>query len=413
MFGLPNLSKLSLAHAPQATGVAPDAQRPRPPLVKQDMLSLLPGDVRANTLASGNVQSMCAAARVLSETNRELRDTTAWMELVARYDMPVPWPVKTATVKEWRLYVMRWCNYVNPMDDLSRQVVLAKLKFASDQVGFNWVIHMTGAEYTPERSLLWASGIGHADVVRRLIAAGVVFDHANQDGNTPLFKASWNGHSDVVRELIRAGVNLDWVSEYGWTALSLASHNGQEDVVDVLIGAKANVNIADEGEGITALMHASRQGNVAIVKLLIAASSSINTENFYGRTALMQAIYKGPAEVVAVVNVLIGARANVNTRDAEGWTPLALASRNGYVHIVELLLRGGANLEATNDYGLTALMHASQSGHAEIVRLLLNNKADVNHSDEDGDTALWYALGPPHQDIVALLIAAGASQVAA
>jgi ankyrin repeat protein len=89
---------------------------------------------------------------------------------------------------------------------------------------------------------------------------------------TALIAAAHLGHADVVRMLIAAKAPLDHVNNLGWTALieSIVLGNGGKnhtDTLEALVKAGANVNIADR-EGNTPLTLAKRRGYKEMVAIL-------------------------------------------------------------------------------------------------------------------------------------------------
>jgi len=94
---------------------------------------------------------------------------------------------------------------------------------------------------------------------------------------TALIAAAHLGHAEVVRVLIAAGAPLDHVNNLGWTALmeSIVLGNGGKnhtDSLEALVKAGANVNISDR-QGVTPLGHAKSRGYAAMVKILDAAGA--------------------------------------------------------------------------------------------------------------------------------------------
>lgn len=94
---------------------------------------------------------------------------------------------------------------------------------------------------------------------------------------TALIAAAHLGHAEVVRVLIAAGAPLDHVNNLGWTALmeSIVLGNGGKthtDTLEALVKAGANVNIADR-QGVTPLGHAKSRGYGEMVKVLEAAGA--------------------------------------------------------------------------------------------------------------------------------------------
>src|SRR3954469_6058356 len=94
---------------------------------------------------------------------------------------------------------------------------------------------------------------------------------------TALIAAAHLGHAEVVRVLIAAGAPLDHVNNLGWTALmeSIVLGNGgkaHSDTLEALVKAGANVNIADR-QGVTPLGHAKSRGYGEMVRILEGAGA--------------------------------------------------------------------------------------------------------------------------------------------
>jgi ankyrin repeat protein len=94
---------------------------------------------------------------------------------------------------------------------------------------------------------------------------------------TALIAAAHLGHAEVVRILIAAKAPLNHVNNLGWTALmeSIVLGNGGKnhtDTLKALVDAGADVNIADR-QGTTPLQHARRRGYVEMARILEAAGA--------------------------------------------------------------------------------------------------------------------------------------------
>jgi uncharacterized protein len=92
---------------------------------------------------------------------------------------------------------------------------------------------------------------------------------------TALIAAAHLGHAEVVRTLIAAKAPLDHVNNLGWTALmeSIVLGNGGKahtETLAALVQAGANLNIADR-QGVTPLGHARARGYAEMVRILEAA----------------------------------------------------------------------------------------------------------------------------------------------
>ena len=94
---------------------------------------------------------------------------------------------------------------------------------------------------------------------------------------TALIAAAHLGHADIVRMLIAAGAPLDHVNNLGWTALmeSIVLGDGGKnhtDTLQALVAAGADVHIADRAN-VTPLQHARSRKYTEMIKILEAAGA--------------------------------------------------------------------------------------------------------------------------------------------
>lgn len=88
-------------------------------------------------------------------------------------------------------------------------------------------------------ALIAAAHLGHAEVVRRLIAAGAPLDHVNNLGWTALIEAVILGdggeaHQATVRALVEAGADRELGDSDGMTPLAHAEWRGYEEIAAIL-----------------------------------------------------------------------------------------------------------------------------------------------------------------------------------
>ena len=93
-------------------------------------------------------------------------------------------------------------------------------------------------------ALIAAAHLGHAGVVRQLIAAGAPLDHVNNLHWTALIESIVLGdgrarHLDTLRALVQAGANLQLADRQGQTPLQLAKSRGYQEMVKLLEAAGA------------------------------------------------------------------------------------------------------------------------------------------------------------------------------
>ena len=63
-------------------------------------------------------------------------------------------------------------------------------------------------------------------------------DARDEEGSTPLMKASTNGHADIAELLLEAGAEKDSCDRGGFTALIYAALRGHAQVVQLLLLAE-------------------------------------------------------------------------------------------------------------------------------------------------------------------------------
>ncbi|GAW24463.1 hypothetical protein ANO14919_140480 [Xylariales sp. No.14919] len=82
-----------------------------------------------------------------------------------------------------------------------------------------------------------------------------------------------------------------------------------------------------------------------------------------------------------------------------GWTALGAAADDGRLEAAQLI-EGGAALHHKSKAGVTALYLASRNGFVQLVELLLEHGADPNIHTESGKTPLHLAASGGHVEVV-------------
>jgi ankyrin repeat protein len=100
---------------------------------------------------------------------------------------------------------------------------------------------------------------------------------------------------------------------------------------------------------------------------------------YYIRTsnhlALPWAAYHGLTNTVLKF-LDLGANVQATLNNDKGATALHLASKSGYLVIVEILIQSGAHINARTSKGVIPLHGAVVRGHEHITRVLLESGAD-------------------------------------
>ena len=117
------------------------------------------------------------------------------------------------------------------------------------------------------------------DKIKLLLAHGADVNFKDEDGYTPLGRASRNGRAEIVKLLLAHDADVNVKNYNGNTPLYWASYNGHSEIVKVLLAHGADVN-AKNCNGNTALRWVSVYGRTEIVKLLIDHGAKFHVRSY-------------------------------------------------------------------------------------------------------------------------------------
>ncbi|XP_060592387.1 ankyrin repeat domain-containing protein 49-like [Ruditapes philippinarum] len=139
----------------------------------------------------------------------------------------------------------------------------------------------------PSKKILWAAENNKLDVVKELLNSdSSLTGTKDNDGYTPLHRASYNGHTDMVMLLLENGADINATTSDGWCPIHSASRWNQADVLSILLQSGANIN-AQTNSGQTALHIASsdRECRQCLELLLWDKNTDTSLKNSLGETA--------------------------------------------------------------------------------------------------------------------------------
>jgi len=142
---------------------------------------------------------------------------------------------------------------------------------------------------------------GDFENVKKMVAAGVPVDSANDDKTTPLMWSAFNGHTRIVAFLLENGASIDMKDANGRTALLYASSGPFPEIVELLLQKNADIDIQGTAEGFTALMMAAAEGQADVVRVLLAHGASTALTDKDGDTAEKFARDNGHTQVVKLL----------------------------------------------------------------------------------------------------------------
>lgn len=145
---------------------------------------------------------------------------------------------------------------------------------------------------------------------------------------------------------------------------------------------------------------AAALGDVEAIFLLLAHGADANDSDLDGRTALIEAAWRG---YPTIVNALIDKGADLGHTDHTGKTPLVWAAINGHEQVATRLIAAGSPIDRVDEDGTSALMRAAWNGHPGVVQTLLNAGARSDLRDKQGRTVLDLARMGGDRNTIALL----------
>ncbi|KAI1466260.1 ankyrin repeat-containing domain protein [Daldinia caldariorum] len=212
--------------------------------------------------------------------------------------------------------------------------------------------------------------------------------------------------TSIVMALLIAGASLKVRDENGRTPLIRATMNEMPDTLISLMLEFGACPDAKDGHKNTALHYAAMKvasdemGNVDTVRILLAHGADQSLRSKRGRTPLHEAV---SFECFDRGRELLDYGADSEIADNNGWTPLLCAVTQGNLAFTEFLCDRGAIVDKKDKNGYTALHYAISQGSEEISKALLDAGADVNLISK-GETPLCRATSKSNLRLVKLLL---------
>jgi hypothetical protein len=145
----------------------------------------------------------------------------------------------------------------------------------------------------------------------------------------------------------------------------------------------------------TCLVKACCKGYNDIVKILIQHHANVKRKDYFGYTALHEAVLWNRIDVATTL-LNHGAHVNADLEDRVNETPLMVAA--GMImespcqkEMFDLLFKWGAVVNFENVLGMTALHMACRAGHTAAVECLVHQNADLSGKDRDRFAPIHYA----------------------
>ncbi|GIY31604.1 hypothetical protein CEXT_499351 [Caerostris extrusa] len=248
---------------------------------------------------------------------------------------------------------------------------------------------------------LAAARRGHGDVVQLLIEKGADVHAEDSSKSTALHFAASMSHKDIVKLLLLKGADILKADQFDITPICIIISNG---LGDILINEKVNINFTD-ANGFTALHVGASFGNLSFVEYCAQTNvRDINVKNNEGETPLHLA---SRCNFQHIVSFLIDKEADVFTKENNKKSTTGRRLVNHRLDIVKILIQEkecGASFKIN---GNTLLHLLAAVGSLEMTKYFVDNGADVHAKDSTGYKPVHVAAVSGFKEIVEFYLDGG------
>ncbi|XP_061899638.1 ankyrin repeat and SOCS box protein 2-like isoform X1 [Entelurus aequoreus] len=263
-----------------------------------------------------------------------------------------------------------------------------------------------------ETALMLSVNREHLQCAEILLENGANPDLANQERETPLYKACEISNPSLVALLLNHGAAVNTQCFHGCTALQEATLNNNVEICEMLLKAGAKHNLKNI-YGITPLFSAAQCGQEDSLRFLVKHGADINSEAADGGTAL----YEASKNIhVDTVKFLLSQKADANKSGKTSLLPLHIAAQRGSDVVVSMLIPATSKARVRR-CGISPLHVAAERNRDDVLETLIAAGFDVNAQlseersklyEDRRSTALYFAVINNNIDNVRMLLQSGA-----
>lgn len=221
-------------------------------------------------------------------------------------------------------------------------------------------------------ALHYAAIKGGAEAIRIMISAHV-------DIEMPLQLAAKNGQVEACCELLKAGADPTAKGVDGLSAIDCAFIAKRPELIALF---QSTIGFYSEKSDLFRIKACCIPDNVENLKLLCTLGVDVNASDQYGRNGLHFAALHNATRCT---QILLSLNCSHNVSDhLEQLTPLLIASKFGYVGVIQTLISYGALTDVFDAEGNTPLLNAIIGSHVGAVMALLRLSVNANQASKYG-----------------------------
>ncbi|CAI4222177.1 unnamed protein product [Auanema sp. JU1783] len=232
-------------------------------------------------------------------------------------------------------------------------------------------------KFSPEVTLLEATGRADAAEVERLLLEGANPNSHNEDGLTPLHQCAIDDNQQIMLLLLKHGADVNAQDTELWTPLHAAACCAHINVVKILIAHGANL-LAVNADGNMPYDICDDENTLDAIESEMAAR---------GITQAFIDDQRGAPEKAMLddMKALYTQRQPLDARQCDGSTFLHVAASNGYYDVAAYLLKCGVSPLA-RDNDLWQPIHAAACwSQPDLIELLCEYGGDITAKTATGE----------------------------
>jgi ankyrin repeat protein len=275
-------------------------------------------------------------------------------------------------------------EFINACEDGKIDIIQKMIKSKKIDINYQLDMNKTG--------LIYASKLGHFDIVQLLVENSVDMNIQDINKNTALMYAILYNNDNIAEYLITQGAKLDLKNSHGSTVMHIAASVGNKKILEILDNRGMDLEFKDNNDN-NVVFIATLNNYPHIVKYCIGQRVILNMRNNHLKNSSLKDDDGNPytyrikssllhicidLDLIELLLLFIKNKININIYNCNYETPLRYACKLNKMTFVKILLEKGADPNINSILNYSCLHSAIENNNYDMVKLLIKNKADYN-----------------------------------